>query len=154
MRGKVIRIALILAVSLAAGCCFLKSMRKPQIRPPDRPPTVHTLEVTAYCPCGKCCGWKRDWLGRPVFASGRLKGQRKEVGVTASGTNAQHGTIAADTEIFPFGTIMYVPGYGYGRVEDRGGAIKGNKIDLFYRSHQDALEWGRQHKRVKVWLPR
>lgn len=154
MRRKAIRIALILLVSLAAGCCFMQSMRKPQIRPPDYPPSVHTLEVTAYCPCGHCCGWRRDWLGRPVFASGRLKGQRKEVGVTASGTQARRGTIAADTDIFPFGTIMYVPGYGYGRVEDRGGAIKGNKIDLFYRRHQDALEWGRQHKRVKVWLPR
>ena len=82
-----------------------------------------------------------------------MKGQRKEVGVTASGSRATPGTIAADTRIFPFGTIMHVPGYGYGRVEDRGGAIKGHKIDLYYHDHNDALKWGRQHIVVDVWLP-
>jgi len=74
--------------------------------------------------------------------------------VTASGTRARHGTIAADTRRFPFGTIMQIPGYGYGRVEDCGSAIKGAKIDLFFKHHSDAIEWGRQRKRVKVWLPR
>jgi 3D (Asp-Asp-Asp) domain-containing protein len=74
--------------------------------------------------------------------------------VTASGTKARKGTIAADTRKFPFGTIMYIEGYGYGRVEDRGGAIKGNHIDLYFRTHQQALEWGKQTKRVKVWLPK
>ena len=48
---------------------------------------------------------------------------------------------------------MYVPGYGYGVVEDRGGAIRGRRIDLFYRKHSEALQWGRQTKRVQVWLP-
>ncbi len=89
---------------------------------------------------------------RPVYSSGRLKGKRKQVGVTASGSNARKGTIAADTSRFPFGTIMYIEGYGYGRVEDRGGAIKGAHVDLFFRTHRQALEWGRQKKRVKVWV--
>ena len=61
------------------------------------------------------------------------------------------GTVAADTTHYPFGTRLYIPGYGYGRVEDRGGAIKGPKrIDLYYHSHQDALEWGRRKIRVEV----
>ena len=59
------------------------------------------------------------------MASGPSKGKRKDVGITATGTRAKTGTIAADTSIYPFGTIMYVPGYGYGRVEDVGSAIKG-----------------------------
>jgi 3D (Asp-Asp-Asp) domain-containing protein len=113
-----------------------------------------TLETTGYCPCKKCCGWKRNWFGRPVFASGPLKGRPKKVGMTASGTRARHGTIAADTSRFPFGTIMHIPGYGYGRVEDRGSAIKGGKIDLFFRRHSEALQWGRERKQVQVWLPR
>ena len=47
---------------------------------------------------------------------------------------------------------MYVPGYGYGRVEDRGGAIKGpDKIDVFFKSRKQALNWGRQQLRVRVW---
>jgi 3D (Asp-Asp-Asp) domain-containing protein len=75
------------------------------------------------------------------------------VGITASGQPARHGSIAADTSIFPFGTIMYVPGYGYGVVEDRGGDIKGYHIDLYRSTHDHALEWGRQTKVVKVWLP-
>jgi hypothetical protein len=62
------------------------------------------------------------------------------------------GTIAADTRYHPFGTRMYVPGWGYGKVEDRGGAIKGpRRLDLFYNSHDDALEWGRQKIDVRVY---
>ncbi len=133
-------------VGLLAGC---RGIRPPR-RDPDR---VAAMEVTGYCPCGKCCGWERNWLFRPVYSYGPNKGQRKIVGQTASGTQARPGTIAADTRLYPFGTIMYVEGYGYGRVEDRGGAIKGQKLDLFFRTHQQALEWGRQQKSVKVWLP-
>lgn len=59
------------------------------------------------------------------------------------------GTIAADTKYYPFGTRMYVEGYGWGRVEDRGGAIKGpNRIDLYFDAHGDALQWGRR----KTWV--
>lgn len=47
---------------------------------------------------------------------------------------------------------MYIPGYGYGRVEDTGSAITGAKrIDLFFDAHQEALEWGRRQEAVKVW---
>lgn len=61
------------------------------------------------------------------------------------------GTIAADTKYYPFGTRMYVPGYGWGVVEDRGGAIKGkNRIDLYFDSHQEALQWGRQKVPVTI----
>lgn len=61
------------------------------------------------------------------------------------------GTIAADTKYYPFGTRMYVPGYGWGVVEDRGGAIKGaRRIDLYFSSHRQALEWGRKKIAVTV----
>jgi hypothetical protein len=61
------------------------------------------------------------------------------------------GTIAADTDYYPFGTRMYVPDYGWGVVEDRGSAIKGpNRIDVFFPSHQEALEWGRRRLKVKI----
>jgi 3D (Asp-Asp-Asp) domain-containing protein len=66
---------------------------------------------------------------------------------------AKHGTIAADTSLYPFGTLMFVPGYGYGVVQDRGGSIKGDKIDLFFKRHKQALEWGRVQKDVYIWLP-
>ncbi len=112
-----------------------------------------TVEATGYCKCGECCGWRRNLLLQPVYAYGPMKGERKKVGVTASGTKAKKGTIAADTSVFPFGTKMKVPGYGSGVVEDRGGAITGHKIDLFFRTHKQALEWGRQMVRVEVIRP-
>jgi 3D (Asp-Asp-Asp) domain-containing protein len=46
---------------------------------------------------------------------------------------------------------MYVPGYGYGVVEDRGSAIKGpRRLDLYYDEHEDALEWGRRNVMVEI----
>lgn len=66
----------------------------------------------------------------------------------------RHGTIAADTNFYPFGTCMYIPGYGWGEVEDRGGAIVGpDKIDLYHARHADALRWGRRKLQVKIILP-
>ena len=135
------------------GCAGRDIRRSPPRPVAEADARIYRLEVTGYCHCGSCCGWKRNWFGRPVYTYGRNKGQRKDVGLTASGGMVRPGTIAADTRVFPFGTIMYVPGYGYGMVEDRGGAIKGQKIDLYFRTHQQALEWWRQHKQVKVWFP-
>lgn len=63
----------------------------------------------------------------------------------------QDGTIAADTQYYRFGTRMYVPGYGWGIVEDRGGAIKGpTRLDLYMDSHGKALRWGRKKLPVLV----
>ena len=122
------------------------------MRPPAGvPPEQLTLETTGYCKCKECTGWRRNILGQTIYKSGSSRGQRKQVGITSSGAKAHLGTIAADTSIYPYGTVIYVPGYGYGRVEDTGGAIKGEHIDLFFRSHEDALIWGRRMKDVKVW---
>jgi 3D (Asp-Asp-Asp) domain-containing protein len=114
------------------------------------------VEATGYCACETCCGWERSWLGLgpPVIAYGPHKGRPKTVGITAAGTTAQRGVIAADTRVLPFGTILWVPGYGWGRVEDRGGAIQGNKIDLFFPTHEEALQWGRRRVDAYVWTRR
>ena len=113
-----------------------------------------TIETTAYCPCGACCGWKLNWKGQPVIASGRRRGKPKAVGITASGTKAKPGTLAADTRYYPMGTVFYIPGYGYGIVEDRGGDIKGRRrLDLFHTTHREALRWGRKKLRCVVFPP-
>jgi len=66
----------------------------------------------------------------------------------------QQGTVAADPGTYPFGTQMFVKGHGWCRVEDTGGDIKGpTRVDLYYGSHRDALEWGRQRVRVLVVPP-
>ncbi len=145
--------------AICVGLClpllmWLSGCLSDRIRPPrNSPGVVMTMEVTGYCNCGTCCSWERSWLGlgRPVYSSGPNKGKPKEVGITASGSKAKHGTVAADTSVLPFGTIIYVPGYGYGRVEDRGGAIKGNKLDLWFSSHEAAKRCGRKNVKVRVW---
>lgn len=66
----------------------------------------------------------------------------------------EQGTIAADTKYYPFGTRMYIPGYGWGVVEDKGGAIKGpDRIDLFFDNHDDAIHWGRRKVYVEIVKP-
>ena len=115
--------------------------------------TVLTMEVTGYDSGPRSCNWTRNWRGQPVVASGPNRGKPKVVGLTASGKQARHGTIAADTNYYPFGTVMYIPGYGYGTVEDRGGDIKGpHRLDLWFPSEREALRWGRQKNvTVTIW---
>ena len=116
-------------------------------------PIERQLVVTGYCRCDECCGWHRGLGGWPVYSSGPNKGKRKIIGITASGTRAWHGTIAADTTRYPFGTVMYVDGYGYGQVEDEGEDIKGDRIDIYFNSHSQALLWGKKTMTVSIWLP-
>jgi 3D (Asp-Asp-Asp) domain-containing protein len=55
--------------------------------------------------------------------------------------------------MYPFGTEMIVPGYNNAepvKVLDRGGAISGNRLDVFFPSHQQALNWGVRYIDVKV----
>ena len=151
MKRYILRLGLVALLAVAVVGCAAARFSPPR----GTKKIVRTMEITAYCPCKKCCNWKRNWLFRPVIASGPNKGKRKKVGVTACGRKAKPGTIAADTRYYPFGTVMYIPGYGYGRVEDRGGAIKGpNRLDVFFKKHKQALRWGRQKKRVAIWVAR
>ncbi|GGE80226.1 3D (Asp-Asp-Asp) domain-containing protein [Priestia taiwanensis] len=75
-------------------------------------------------------------------------------GITYSGVKVRrdlYSTIAADLKIFPIGTILFIQGYGYGVVADTGGAIKGNKIDLYFETVRDVYEdWGM--KEVTVYI--
>lgn len=145
MRGRIshrlaVMFGLLSVISLSAeflsGCADRSALLR--TLPPDRRGQDETIEmeVTAYCPCGVCTGWHRNWLFQPVYSSGPLKNHRKQVGITASGTRARPGTIAADTNLFAFGTILYVPGYGYGRVEDIGEDIRGRRLDVFFPRHR------------------
>lgn len=143
-----------LVLVLALTCLFALNGCARFKPPRSVTPVVKTMTVTGYCKCGECCGWKRNLLFRPVIASGPNKGDRKRVGITASGTKAKPGTIAADGALYPFGAIMYIKGYGYGRVEDRGGDIKGEHIDLYFHTHRQALKWGKRRMNVTVWAPR
>lgn len=77
-----------------------------------------------------------------------------EYGITYSGIKVRRdhlSTIAADPKVFPLGTILWIPGYGYGIVADTGSAIKGKKIDLYFESKEDVYRlWGK--KKLEVYV--
>jgi uncharacterized protein YabE (DUF348 family)/3D (Asp-Asp-Asp) domain-containing protein len=74
--------------------------------------------------------------------------------VTASGATAKEGrTIAVDPSVVPLGWWVYIEGYGFRKAEDTGGAIKGNRMDLFFASEREAQNFGVQTKTVHVIGP-
>ncbi len=149
--AKILSLAVLL---FAAGCTTTGGGRRGS-PPAANDPRWRTLAmtVTGYCPCGACCNWRRTWYGRAVIASGPRAGERKAVGITASGKRAGRGMIAADPDVLPMRTQLFVPGYGYGTVEDTGGAIQGNKLDLFFETHTQARQWGVKKLNVRVRQP-
>jgi 3D (Asp-Asp-Asp) domain-containing protein len=122
-------------ISIATG--YANSDSKAAVKPENSQITWETVQirVTAYCPCAKCCGEYAD-------------------GITASGHEIKPGDmfVAADKR-YAFHTEMIVPGYNNSqpvKVLDRGGAIKGNRLDVFFATHQEALEWGVRYLDVQV----
>lgn len=99
-------------------------------QPSSNKVNLGTFKLTFYCPCSKCCG--------------------SSDGITASGTKATAGRTIAAPSNFKFGTKVEINGNTY-VVEDRGGAIKGNRIDIFCNSHQEALNLGVQYAEVFVY---
>jgi 3D (Asp-Asp-Asp) domain-containing protein len=99
--------------------------------PPDRYREVRTMTSTAYEPGPKSCG---------RFASGN----------TAGGYKAGYGVVAVDTSIIPMHSRLFIEGYGYAVAGDRGSAIKGNRIDVGFRTVDECMKWGR--RKVKVYI--
>ena len=142
--------------SLCVAALFLMAAAKPNSRPkpvellhsvqpsasadmsviPGQGKVVWVL-VTAYCGCPKCCGPNAR-------------------GLTASGRSVSYNGgkfVAADTHLFKFGTQLRIPGYAEGEaveVIDRGGAIKGYHIDVFFPTHEEARAWGKKWLAVTV----
>lgn len=102
---------------------------------------VITMEATAYD-----AGYQ---------STGKNPGH-PQYGITRSGTRVRPGVVAVDPQVVPLGTKLYVKSgnggsdYGISHAEDTGGAIKGNRIDLYYESRSEALRFGRQP--VKVYI--
>lgn len=76
--------------------------------------------------------------------------ERWRDGRTATNKVARKGYVAADWGIFPPGTKFYIPGYGEGIVEDKGSKVRGNHLDLFLDSRDEALRWGVRHQDVYI----
>lgn len=75
--------------------------------------------------------------------------------LTASGMPCRRdpnglSTVAVDPSVIPYGTAMYIEGYGYAVAADCGTAIKGNMIDLFFNSYQESCDWGLKQSKVTI----
>lgn len=93
--------------------------------------SLGTFKLTAYCPCPQCCG---EWAD----------------GITYTMTEATAGrTVAVDPKVIPLGSTVYINGTPY-VAEDIGGAIKGNRIDVFFPDHQTARQFGVQYAEVEI----
>jgi len=94
------------------------------------------MESTAYTLSESCTGRTPDhpWWG-----------------ITASGMHVAVGIVAVDTNVIPFHTRMYIEGYGFAIAGDRGGAIRGYKVDVFLDTMAEVRAWGRRHN-VRVWI--
>lgn len=91
-----------------------------------------TVVATGYCPCAKC---NYPYYGKPSYLGYPLR----------------RGIVAVDPKVIPMGSRLYIPGYGEGIAADQGGAIKGNRIDLCFSTHQEALNWGIKTVTITVY---
>jgi 3D (Asp-Asp-Asp) domain-containing protein len=93
--------------------------------------SLGTFRLTAYCSCPECCGQWAD-------------------GITYTGTEATPDrTVAVDPTVIPLGSTVLIDGQEY-VAEDVGGAIKGARIDIYFPTHQAALQFGVQYAEVDV----
>jgi 3D (Asp-Asp-Asp) domain-containing protein len=117
------------------------ALQKPKTKPISDLSSYESVEVMAT---GYTAG---------IESTGKSSGH-PQYGITYSGVKVRKGmvsTIAADTKVFPLGTLLYIPGYGYGLVADTGSAIKGNKIDLYFLNKKEVYaNWGK--KKVNVYV--
>ena len=102
--------------------------------------------ITAYCSCEVCCEY---WATvRPLDENG------EPIVYTANQSIAEQGvTVAADISVLPYGTEIMIDGHEY-MVQDRGGAVEGNHIDVYFEDHDEANEHGIQHKEVFMKVTR
>lgn len=101
-------------------------------------PIITNLNTSAYCSCEDCC--------------------EKTDGITASGKHATTWHTVAAGKGYPIGTIIYIPTLadkpngGWFVVEDRGGAISNEKLDIFFNTHEEALQYGRKTLEAYVYM--
>ena len=98
--------------------------------PPKEPKHIHML-ATAYCSCKICCG-------------------RRARGITKTGTRATHGTVAVDPKVLDLKSTITIRGMGEFRCEDTGRKIKGNRIDIWKKTHWAAQQFGKKHVVVEL----
>jgi 3D (Asp-Asp-Asp) domain-containing protein len=110
-----------------------KSLETVDLQPKEAVDNVITVEATAYTASCEGCS-----------------------GVTSTGIDLQANpdakVISVDPSVIPLGSKVHVEGYGYATAADTGGAIQGNKIDVFIPDYTDAVQWGKKQVKVKLLI--
>ena len=110
--------------------------------PPIVVNSLGEFKITAYCACEKCCGvWAQN---RPIdeFGNQIVRG-------CAGDILKGDYSVAVDFNVIPYGSNIVIDGKVY-KAQDCGGAIKGNRIDIYLPCHQSALDFGIQYKTVYI----
>jgi len=128
MAGRLAIVILALVIILHSPSPVLAPVIVPEVvqeyQEPEPPePETITFEATAY-----------TWTGYR----------------TATGTWPSRGTVAVDPNVIPLGSVLYVEGYGPAVAADTGGDIKGQRIDLYMDSYEEAIQFGRREVQVEV----
>ena len=130
LKTNTIKIKQVLNVSADAATTTTKEEQKSEA---EEQKAVKTFKVTATAFTANCKGCS---------------------GVTSTGFNLKKNPnakiIAVDPKVIPLGTKVWVEGYGEAIAADKGGSIKGNKIDVFMSSTKKAYSWGRRTVTVKI----
>lgn len=104
----------------------------------DPLPTIEEYTATGYAPLDPQAVRGMCFSGDP--------------GVTASGRRTEPGVTVAVPKSIPFGTWLYIEGVGWRRADDRGGRIKGQRLDICFQTRKEALRWGvRKVKVIIIW---
>lgn len=115
-----------------------------------KPPEIKTIEVIATAYYKPLKSQNRFFLGN-YKKDLKMNGN----GITYTGEKAEIGTVAADLEVFPLETRLFIPGYGWGVVQDIGSRIKGNRVDLYMGEGKvglkRAIEWGEKRVVIRVF---
>lgn len=123
--------AMIVGVNIFSKCVKQKDIIK--IDCPEKQYQAVVVQTTGYCNAYIC-------TNKTPFDL--------DYGKTAIMTVARKGVCAADWTVFPVGSVLDIPDYGLCIVEDKGGAIKGFELDLFFDTYQEAKEWGSKTHQV------
>ena len=142
-RIRLIKIQWLLILALIVAL-IISFVTRPRASVPDEPELIELGEfkTTAYCTCVKCCG---IWSAEHPSRVGTDYVQRTKSGTIPTADR----TVSVDPDVIPLGTVLIIDGHEY-IAEDTGSAVKGNVIDIYFDSHELAVEYGVQMKTIYI----
>lgn len=152
--AKILSLFLFCVCLFWAGGCATRDVATSNAVPSRPPDEVIQLGTLGFCDCEIYGGWEETHWGKKVISHGPNRGMPALVGVTSRGEKTGPGLIVANPAVFPYGTMMEVPGYGVGRVGDVQPEMPPDQVELWFKKIELVDRWGKQMVPVRVWYPR